>query len=100
MKYPAKTDDDGKNAFDHPGSAGSARRPRKHAPDRGAPVAGRRMGEDGWSSIHYAIKIGDPELLHAVCRHRSFKKSAKTLDGKKAEVVAVEAGVWKVDPGA
>lgn len=55
---------------------------------------GPLMGRDGWSPIHYAAKIGDPELLHAVCRHRSFKKSAKTLDGKTAKVVALEAGVW------
>lgn len=55
---------------------------------------GPLMGKDGWSPIHYATKIGDPELLHAVCRHRSFKKSAKTLDGKSAKVVAMEAGSW------
>ncbi|RYP13978.1 hypothetical protein DL765_006644 [Monosporascus sp. GIB2] len=55
---------------------------------------GPLMGKDGWSPIHYATKIGDPELLHAVCRHRSFKKSAKTLDGKRAKVVAMEAGTW------
>ncbi|KAI0506443.1 ankyrin repeat-containing domain protein [Xylaria bambusicola] len=55
---------------------------------------GSLIGKDGWSPIHYATKIGDPELLYAVCRHRSFKKSAKTLDGKSAKVVAMEAETW------
>lgn len=64
-----------------------------------ASQAGQRgpsHSKDDWSPIHYATKIhdGNPELLHAICRHRSFKKSAKTLDGKQAKVVAMEAGTW------
>lgn len=55
---------------------------------------GPLIGKDGWSPIHYATKIGDPDLLDTVCRHRSFKKSAKTLDGKRAKIVAMEAGIW------
>lgn len=55
---------------------------------------GPLVSEDGWSPIYYATKIGDSELLHAVCRKQSFKKSAKTLDGKSAKVVAMEAGTW------
>lgn len=55
---------------------------------------GPLIGKDGWSPIHYATKIGDPELLDTVCRHRSFQKSAKTLDGKRAKIVAMEAGTW------
>ncbi|KAL1864293.1 hypothetical protein VTK73DRAFT_5967 [Phialemonium thermophilum] len=56
---------------------------------------GPPTGKDGWWPIHYAAKIGDPDLLQAVCRHRSFKKSARSLDGKSAKVVAMEAGTWK-----
>ncbi len=55
---------------------------------------GPQIGKDGWAPIHYAAKIGDPELLKMVCQHPSFKKSAKTLDGKRASIVAMEAGTW------
>ncbi len=55
---------------------------------------GSQIGKDGWAPIHYAAKIGDPELLKAVCQHSTFKKSAKTLDGKRASMVAMEAGTW------
>lgn len=55
---------------------------------------GPLIGNDGWAPIHYAAKIGDPELLKTVCRHSSFEKSAKTLDGKRASMVAMEAGTW------
>ncbi|KAH7310865.1 ankyrin repeat protein [Stachybotrys elegans] len=55
---------------------------------------GPLIGEDGWQPIHYAAKIGDPELLQAVCNHGSFKRSAKSLDGKRAKIVAMEAGTW------
>ncbi|RYP89376.1 hypothetical protein DL770_004438 [Monosporascus sp. CRB-9-2] len=56
--------------------------------------AGTHTGKDGWAPIHYATKIGEPDLLQAVCQHPSFKKSVKTLDGKRASVVAMEAGTW------
>ncbi|RYP44901.1 hypothetical protein DL769_011491 [Monosporascus sp. CRB-8-3] len=55
---------------------------------------GPQIGKDGWAPIHYAAKIGEPELLKIVCQHSSFKKSAKTLDGKRASRVAMEAGTW------
>lgn len=55
---------------------------------------GPQIGQDGWAPIHYAAKIGDAELLHAICNHSSFKKLAKTLDGKRASMVAMEAGTW------
>lgn len=55
---------------------------------------GPLMGKDGWSPIHYATKIGNPALLLAICNHKSFKKSAKTLDGKQAKIVAMETGNW------
>ncbi|KAI1177125.1 ankyrin [Nemania sp. FL0916] len=53
---------------------------------------GPQIGKDGWAPIHYAAKIGDPDLLTTICRHSSFKKSLKTLDGKRANIVAMEAG--------
>lgn len=55
---------------------------------------GPQIGKDGWAPIHYAAKIGDPKLLETVCRHPSFKKTVKTLDGKRASMVAMEAGTW------
>ncbi|KAI0976565.1 ankyrin [Xylaria arbuscula] len=55
---------------------------------------GPQIGKDGWAPIHYAAKIGDPELLIAICQHPSFKKSVKTLDGKRASIIAMEAGNW------
>ena len=55
---------------------------------------GPLIGNDGWSPVHYAAKMGNSELLHAVCQHNSFQKSAKTLDGKLAKLVALEAGTW------
>ncbi|KAF2972708.1 hypothetical protein GQX73_g864 [Xylaria multiplex] len=55
---------------------------------------GPQIGKDGWAPIHYAAKIGEPELLKTICQHPSFKKSAKTLDGKRASMVAMEAGTW------
>ncbi|KAI1748630.1 ankyrin repeat protein [Xylaria castorea] len=55
---------------------------------------GPQIGKDGWAPIHYAAKIGEPDLLKIVCQHCSFKKAAKTLDGKRASIVAMEAGTW------
>ena len=52
------------------------------------------VGQDGWSAVHHAAKLGDAEVLKAVLRHRSHVKGAKTIDGKTAEVVAMEAGTW------
>ncbi|KAH8901506.1 ankyrin [Thozetella sp. PMI_491] len=55
---------------------------------------GLEMGKEGWAPIHYASKIGDSELLEAVCQHPGFQMLAKTLDGKRARVVAMESGNW------
>ena len=52
------------------------------------------VGQDGWSTIHYAADLGDAELLEAVLKHPSFVKGMKTIDGKTAEIVAMEAGNW------
>jgi ankyrin repeat protein len=52
------------------------------------------VGKDGWAPIHYAAKLGDEDLLKAVCQHPSFKKGFKTLDCKRASTVAMEAGTW------
>lgn len=52
------------------------------------------VGQDGWTAAHHAAKLGDPSVLEAVLRHPSFVKGAKTIDGKTAEVVAMEAGNW------
>jgi len=52
------------------------------------------IGNEGWAPIHYAAKIGDSGLLEAVLRHSSFIKGMRTMDGKKASEVAMEAGNW------
>ena len=52
------------------------------------------VGQDGWASIHYAAKLGDVAILEAVLKHQNFVKGMKTIDGKTAEVVAMEAGNW------
>ncbi|KAL7625834.1 hypothetical protein AAE478_005057 [Parahypoxylon ruwenzoriense] len=55
---------------------------------------GDTVGKDGWAPVHYAAKIGDADLLSAVLKHPTFTKATKTLDGKRADVVAMEAGNW------
>ncbi|KAI1375398.1 ankyrin repeat protein [Hypoxylon crocopeplum] len=55
---------------------------------------GDTIGKDGWALVHYAAKIGDPELLEAIVKHPSFTQAARTLDGKRANIVAMEAGNW------
>jgi ankyrin repeat protein len=52
------------------------------------------VGKDGWTAAHYAAKLGDFDVLEAVLKHPSFVKGMKTIDGKTAEVVAMEAGKW------
>ena len=52
------------------------------------------VGQDGWALVHHATKLGDVGVLGAVLRHPSFGKGMKTIDGKTAEVVAMEAGYW------
>lgn len=52
------------------------------------------VGQDGWAAVHHAANLGDPAVLAAVLRHPSFVKGAKTIDGKTAEIVAMEAGNW------
>lgn len=56
--------------------------------------AGDIISSDGWAAVHYAAKIGDADLLEAVFKHSSFMKAMKTMDGKGADVVAMEAGNW------
>ena len=55
---------------------------------------GEIISGDGWAAVHYAAKIGDADLLEAVFQHPSFMKGMKTMDGKRADVVAMEAGNW------
>lgn len=55
---------------------------------------GDMVGQNGWSAVHHAAKLGDEEVLEAVLQHRSFVKGMKTIDGKTAEVVAMETGTW------
>ena len=52
------------------------------------------VGQDGWSAVHHAAKLGDPAVLEAVLRHPSFVKGSRAIDGKTAEAVAMEAGNW------
>ena len=55
---------------------------------------GDMVGQDGWAAIHHAAKFGDCEVLEAVLRHRNCRRDMKTIDGKSAEEVAMEAGTW------
>ena len=55
---------------------------------------GDMSGSEGWCAAHYAARIGDPELLELVLRHRGFVKGVKTDEGKTFEVVAMESGNW------
>ncbi|KAL9611612.1 MAG: hypothetical protein Q9167_003727 [Letrouitia subvulpina] len=55
---------------------------------------GDTVGQDGWNAVHHAAKLGDSEVLEAVLGHRSHVKGMRTIDGKTAEVVAMEAGTW------
>lgn len=52
------------------------------------------VSKDGWCPIHYAAKIGDVDLLSSVVNHPTFARGTKTMDGKGANVVAMEAGTW------
>ncbi|EER38664.1 ankyrin repeat protein [Histoplasma capsulatum H143] len=53
------------------------------------------VGQDGWATVHYAAKLGDPILLKAVLKHPTFTRGMKTGDGKTARVIAMEAGHWQ-----
>ena len=55
---------------------------------------GDAFSGDGWAPVHYAAKLGDIDLLKKVVNHSTFRKGAKTKDGKTAQVVAMEAGTW------
>lgn len=55
------------------------------------------VGQDGWALVHHATKLGNVDVLDAVLRHPSFVKGMKTIDGKTAEVVAMEVGNWSGD---
>ncbi|KAI9777815.1 MAG: hypothetical protein M1816_004404 [Peltula sp. TS41687] len=52
------------------------------------------ISKDGWAAVHYAAKIGDAYLLEAVFKHSTFMKGMKTIDGKRVDFVAMEAGTW------
>ena len=52
------------------------------------------VGQDGWAAVHHAAKLGDSDVLRAVLIHPSFVTSMETIDGKTAEVIAMEAGNW------
>lgn len=52
------------------------------------------ISSEGWAAVHYAARIGHPTLLEEVLTHGSFMKGMKTMDGKRADTVAVEAGTW------
>lgn len=52
------------------------------------------VGQDGWAAVHHAAKLGDADVLKAVLQHPSFVKGMKAIDGKTAEVVAMDAGNW------
>ena len=56
---------------------------------------GDMVGQDGWSAVHHAAKFGDPDVLEAVLHHQKQVKGMKTIDGKTAEVVAMETGNWR-----
>ncbi|KKY27076.1 putative ankyrin repeat protein [Phaeomoniella chlamydospora] len=58
------------------------------------PDVGEVVGQGGWSAVHHAARIGDPELLQMVLEHPSFERGAKTGDGKSVQVVAMESGNW------
>jgi ankyrin repeat protein len=52
------------------------------------------VGKDGWAAVHYAVEIGDVDLLQAVLKHPSFVRGMKTVNGKTVDAVAMEAGTW------
>lgn len=52
------------------------------------------VGQDGWAAVHHAAKLGNVDVLEAVLKHPNFVKGMKTIEGKTAEVVAMEAGHW------
>ena len=58
------------------------------------PDVGDMVGQDGWTAVHHAANLGDDEVLQAVLKHGGFRQGLKTIDGKTAEVVAMEAGNW------
>ena len=60
----------------------------------GLDYVGDIVGQDGWAAVHHAAKLGNTEVLEAILKHPSFVKGMKTIDGKTAEVVAMEAGNW------
>ncbi len=55
---------------------------------------GNTVDQDGWAVVHHAARLGDADLLEVVLSHSSFVRGMKTVDGKTAEVVAMEAGNW------
>lgn len=52
------------------------------------------VGQGGWAMAHYAAEIGDPVLLEKVLSHPGHVRGTKTIDGKSAEMVAMESGTF------
>jgi ankyrin repeat protein len=52
------------------------------------------VGQGGWAAVHYAAKLGDPDLLEMVLKHPSFEKGLTTGDDKTVQIVAMESGNW------
>ncbi|WEW57464.1 hypothetical protein PRK78_002931 [Emydomyces testavorans] len=55
---------------------------------------GDMTGQDGWAAVHYAAKLGNPDLLEMTFNHPNFQKGVRTADGKTIEVIAMESGNW------
>lgn len=58
---------------------------------------GDPVGQDGWACIHHAAAFGDADVLEAVLAHPSccHRPDLRTIDGKTADVIAMEAGNWQ-----
>ena len=52
------------------------------------------VDQGGWSTVHYAARLGNVDVLEAVLRHPNFVKGMRTIDGETAQTVAMEAGDW------
>ena len=55
---------------------------------------GDMVGGGGWTALHHGVKLGDVEVLESITKHDRFSRGLKTIDGKTAEEVAMEAGTW------
>ncbi|KAJ4138774.1 hypothetical protein NW768_002647 [Fusarium equiseti] len=60
----------------------------------GTSTLNRSISRQGWTPVHYAARFGNVELLEAVFKAPGFKGGAETYDGKRADIIAMEAGNW------